>query len=180
MLNKPSGVVSATEDQAHQTVLDLLDEEAKRRDVFPVGRLDKDTEGLLLLTNNGQLAHQLLSPKKHVDKVYQAEIDGIMDSTDQEAFSDGIRLKDHHCQPALLEILTTDPEKNRSLVRITIKEGKFHQVKRMVLARGKEVVSLKRLSMGPLLLDNQLALGSYRMLTESEIAALLNHEKETY
>lgn len=173
LLNKPQGVVSATEDQVHQTVLDLLDETARRKSVFPVGRLDKDTHGLLLLTNDGDLAHRLLSPKKHVVKVYEAEVDGIMTEQDIEAFAQGISLSDHQCQPAKLEILAINTEANTCRVRITIKEGKFHQVKRMVLACGKEVTDLQRLSMGPLALDPQLALGNFRRLNEDELQSLL-------
>ena len=137
-----------------------------------MGRLDIDTTGLLLLTNNGQLAHAMLSPKKHVDKLYEAQVAGIMTADDIEAFAAGIELKDFICQPADLEILKTDQEANTSLVRITIKEGKFHQVKRMVAARGKEVTTLKRLSVGPLVLDGSLAKGSWRRLRDSELAAL--------
>ncbi|CAM4295668.1 16S rRNA pseudouridine(516) synthase [Streptococcus penaeicida] len=173
LLNKPQGVVSATEDQVHQTVLDLLDETARRKSVFPVGRLDKDTHGLLLLTNDGDLAHRLLSPKKHVDKVYQAEVDGIMSESDVEAFAEGISLSDHQCQPAQLEIIDVNKEADTCRVRITIKEGKFHQVKRMVLACGKVVTDLQRLSMGPLVLDPQLALGDFRRLNKAELQSLL-------
>lgn len=172
LLNKPKGVISATEDDKHRTVLDLLDDTDRRKEVFPVGRLDIDTHGLLLLTNNGPLAHVMLSPKKHVDKIYQAQVDGIMDEADRLAFENGIELKDFSCQPAKLEILALDEEKNQSTVRITIREGKFHQVKRMVQARGKTVTDLQRLSMGPLRLDSQLALGDYRRLTVEELTSL--------
>ncbi|VTS22225.1 ribosomal small subunit pseudouridine synthase B [Streptococcus porcinus] len=174
MLNKPKGVISATQDKVHQTVVDLLDETAKQKAVFPVGRLDKDTHGLLLLTNNGDLAHRLLSPKKHVNKVYMAEVDGLMTNQDIESFKKGIHLSDHQCQPAVLEILAIDREKSRSRVKIVIKEGKFHQVKRMVLACGKEVRDLQRLEMGPLQLDSKLALGAFRKLENTEIEALLS------
>lgn len=167
LLNKPKGVISATEDSRHETVLDLLDDVARHKEVFPVGRLDKDTHGLLLLTNNGQLAHALLSPKKHVDKVYLAEVEGVMTQDDVERFSAGISLSDHECQPALLEIIETTERTSR--VRITLREGKFHQVKRMVAACGKEVTDLKRLSMGPLTLPADLGLGDYRQLTEEEL-----------
>lgn len=167
LLNKPKGVISATEDSRHETVLDLLDDVARHKEVFPVGRLDKDTHGLLLLTNNGQLAHALLSPKKHVDKVYLAEVDGVMTQEDVERFAAGISLSDHECQPALLEIIETTERTSR--VRITLREGKFHQVKRMVAACGKEVTDLKRLSMGPLTLPVDLGLGDYRQLTEEEL-----------
>ena len=172
MLNKPSGVISATEDKAHKTVLDLLDDTAKKKQVFPVGRLDRDTTGLLLMTNNGALAHAMLSPKKHVDKVYEAQIAGLMTPEDVEAFEAGIVLEDFTCQPAKLAIITSDSKKETCLVHITIREGKFHQVKRMVASRGKTVVQLKRLTMGPLKLDDKLALGAYRRLTEKELEAL--------
>lgn len=172
LLNKPQGVISATEDRQHRTVLDLLDETAQQKSVFPVGRLDIDTEGLLLLTNNGPLAHAMLSPKKHVDKVYQAEISGIMDEEDVAAFKAGISLSDHDCQPAILEILTINLEEKSCRVTITIREGKFHQVKRMVAARGKKVTALQRLSMGPLVLDDQLKTGEFRRLTTEEMASL--------
>lgn len=172
MLNKPSGVISETEDKAHKTVLDLLDDTAKNKQVFPVGRLDRDTTGLLLMTNNGALAHAMLSPKKHVDKVYEAQIAGLMTQEDVEAFEAGIVLEDFTCQPAKLAIITSDSQKETCLVHITIREGKFHQVKRMVASRGKKVVQLKRLIMGPLKLDDKLALGAYRRLTEKELEAL--------
>lgn len=172
LLNKPKGVISATQDKQHRTVLDLLDQTARHKQVFPVGRLDLDTHGLLLLTNNGPLAHAMLSPKKHVDKVYQAQIDGIMTEKDKLAFAQGIALKDFTCQPADLDILSIDESNKTSLVQITIKEGKFHQIKRMVQACGKTVTDLQRLSMGPLKLDEQLKLGDYRRLTQEELASL--------
>lgn len=172
LLNKPKGVISATEDDHHQTVLDLLDEIAQHKEVFPVGRLDIDTHGLLLLTNNGKLAHAMLSPKKHVDKLYRAQIDGIMTQEDVERFAAGIDLKDFTCQPAQLTILSTDEAKETSLVDITIREGKFHQVKRMVQACGKMVTDLQRLSMGHLWLDSELAIGKYRRLTADELKQL--------
>lgn len=171
LLNKPAGVISATEDKQHRTVLDLLDDTARLKEVFPVGRLDMDTTGLLLLTNNGQLAHALLSPKKHVDKTYVAEVAGVMTPDDVARFEAGIQLSDHLCQPALLELL--DMAEQTSRVRITIREGKFHQVKRMVAACGKEVTSLKRLSMGSLTLPDDLPEGSWRRLTVEEVASLL-------
>ena len=172
LLNKPKGVISATEDDHHRTVLDLLDEIAQHKEVFPVGRLDIDTHGLLLLTNNGKLAHAMLSPKKHVDKLYRAQIDGIMTQGDVERFAAGIDLKDFTCQPAQLTILSTNEVKETSLVDITIREGKFHQVKRMVQACGKMVTDLQRLSMGPLWLDSELAIGKYRRLTADELKQL--------
>ena len=173
MMNKPQGVISATEDPKHRTVLDLLDDYARAKEVFPVGRLDIDTHGLLLLTNDGQLAHALLSPKRHVDKTYLAQVEGIMTQEDVETFAKGIPLKDFTCQPARLEILSTDAEKNQSLVRVTIAEGKFHQVKRMVAYCGKEVVDLQRLTMGTLILDEKLKRGEWRRLTKEELENLL-------
>lgn len=173
MMNKPKGVISATEDPKHRTVLDLLDVIAQSKEVFPVGRLDIDTHGLLLLTNDGKLAHALLSPKRHVDKTYLAQVKGIMTQEDVETFAEGIPLKDFTCQPARLEIISTDAEKNQSQIRVTIAEGKFHQVKRMVAYCGKEVVDLQRLTMGTLVLDENLQRGEWRRLTKEELEALL-------
>ncbi|CJO37437.1 ribosomal small subunit pseudouridine synthase A [Streptococcus pneumoniae] len=172
MMNKPKGVISATEDPKHRTVLDLLDDLARSKEVFPVGRLDIDTYGLLLLTNDGQLAHVLLSPKRHVDKTYLAQVKGIMTQEDVETFIKGIPLKDFTCQPARLEILSTDAEKNQSQIRVTIAEGKFHQIKRMVGYCGKEVVDLQRLTMGTLVLDENLERGEWRRLTKEELEIL--------
>ncbi|MFC3932910.1 pseudouridine synthase [Streptococcus dentapri] len=172
LLNKPKGIISATEDDKQKTVLDLLDDEGRHKLVFPVGRLDIDTHGLLLLTNNGKLAHAMLSPKKHVAKVYLAEVSGIMTEEDKEAFAQGIDLKDHHCQPAQLKILATDLANQSSRVEITIHEGKFHQIKRMVQVCGKSVTDLQRLSIGPLSLPNDLDLGDYRRLTPDELESL--------
>lgn len=169
MLNKPQGVVSATEDRRFQTVVDLIDT-ARRKDLFPAGRLDIDTEGLLLITNDGQLAHQLLSPKKHVDKVYFARVEGILPSDVKEQFAKGLTLdKEVKTLPARLELLKEGPV---SEVRLTIHEGKFHQVKRMFEAVGCRVLYLKRLSMGSLVLDETLAPGEYRRLTDDELRAL--------
>ena len=173
MMNKPQGVISATEDPKHKTVLDLLDDLARSKEVFPVGRLDIDTHGLLLLTNDGKLAHALLSPKRHVDKIYLAQINGVMTDEDIETFAQGITLKDFTCQPAKLELVYVDAEKNQSLVRVTIAEGKFHQVKRMVAYCGKEVVDLQRLTMGTLTLDEDLKRGEWRRLTKDELEGLL-------
>ena len=173
MMNKPQGVISATEDNKHRTVLDLLDDLARSKEVFPVGRLDIDTHGLLLLTNDGQLAHALLSPKRHVDKTYLAQVKGIMTQEDVETFAKGIPLKDFTCQPAKLEILSVDSDKDESQVRVTIAEGKFHQVKRMVAYCGKEVVDLHRLTMGTLILDENLKRGEWRRLTQEELEVLL-------
>ena len=174
MMNKPQGVISATEDPKHKTVLDLLDDLARSKEVFPVGRLDIDTHGLLLLTNDGKLAHALLSPKSHVDKTYLAQINGVMTDEDIETFAQGIPLKDFTCQPAKLELVSVDTEKNQSLVRVTIAEGKFHQVKRMVAYCGKEVVDLQRLTMGTLTLDEDLKRGEWRRLTKDELEGLLD------
>ena len=173
MMNKPQGVISATEDTKHRTVLDLLDDYARAKEVFPVGRLDIDTHGLLLLTNDGQLAHALLSPKRHVDKTYLAQVEGIMSQEDVDTFAKGISLKDFTCQPAKLELVSVDSVKNQSLVRVTIAEGKFHQVKRMVAYCGKEVVDLQRLTMGTLALDENLERGEWRRLTKEELENVL-------
>ena len=173
MMNKPQGVISATEDPKHKTVLDLLDDYARAKEVFPVGRLDIDTHGLLLLTNDGKLAHALLSPKRHVDKTYLAQVDGIMTDEDIETFAQGIPLKDFTCQPAKLDLVSIDTEKEESLVRVTIAEGKFHQVKRMVAYCGMEVVDLQRLTMGTLTLDEDLKRGEWRRLSKEELEALL-------
>ena len=172
LLNKPAGVISATEDDHHQTVLDLLDETARHKEVFPVGRLDIDTHGLLLLTNNGKLAHAMLSPKKHVVKIYRARVAGIMDEADVARFKEGIVLKDFTTLPARLQILEVNEASASSYVEIEIAEGKFHQVKRMVAACSKEVVDLERISMGPLTLDPTLKLGEWRRLHPSELASL--------
>ena len=175
MMNKPKGVVSATEDNLHKTVLDLIDPLYFKKGVFPVGRLDIDTHGLLLLTNDGELAHRLLSPKKHVTKIYQARVEGVMTAEDAAAFEKGIVLSDGtECMPARLDILST--AQDESIVQIHLKEGKFHQVKRMVKAFGKTVVDLQRLTMGPLKLDESLALGESRPLTEEELESLMIHE----
>ena len=170
MLHKPAGVLSATEDGRGETVLDLLAPEYRKIGLFPVGRLDKDTEGLLLLTDDGTLAHDLLAPKKHVDKVYFVRVDGTLDEKDCAAFAAGMTLGDGlACLPARLEILSAGA---RSEALVTIREGKFHQIKRMLAAREKPVVYLKRLSMGPLTLDETLPKGAYRLLTEEETALL--------
>ena len=169
MLNKPAGVVSATTDRQDKTVVELISSK-KRRDLFPVGRLDKDTEGLLLITNDGELAHRLLSPKKHVDKVYYVKVQGIVDEADQEIFAEGMSIGNGETAlPSKLEILYSG---EISEIRVTIQEGKFHQVKRMFHAVGKEVIYLKRLSMGTLLLDETLKSGEYRALTNEELKRL--------
>ncbi|MBC1635934.1 rRNA pseudouridine synthase [Listeria welshimeri] len=169
MLHKPQNVVSATEDNVSETVIDLLAQEDTLTNPFPVGRLDKDTEGLLIITNDGTLAHNLLSPKKHIDKTYYAKIDGEVLLEDVKAFAEGIALDDGYiCKPARLEII------NPNEIKVTIQEGKFHQVKRMFAARGKTVSYLKRISMGQLQLDESLELAEYRPLTETELAILQN------
>ncbi len=170
MMNKPPGVISATEDLYDETVIDLLDTMSQHFKPFPVGRLDKDTEGLLLITNDGVLAHNLLSPKKHVPKTYYAKISGIVTDEDIIAFKQGVELDDGYMtKPGELKILHSGPE---SEIELTIQEGKFHQVKRMFEARDKKVTYLKRLTMGNLHLDEKLELGEYRPLTNDELSAL--------
>ena len=165
MLNKPAGVISATTDKREKTVLDLIGEK-QRKDLFPVGRLDKDTEGLLLITNDGELAHRLLSPKKHVDKVYYVRVQGELVEEDIRRLAEGIDIGEEKLTlPARLVIRKSG---QFSEAEITIQEGKFHQVKRMFHALGKEVVYLKRLSMGTLVLDGNLKPGEYRKLTKEE------------
>ena len=172
MLNKPAGVISATEDRSCQTVVDLI-KEKKRKDLFPVGRLDKDTEGLLLITNDGELAHRLLSPKKHVDKCYFARVSGKVTEDDVRIFENGVNIgsleQPEITMPGKLEIITSD---EISQIHLTIQEGKFHQVKRMFQAVGKEVIYLKRLRMGTLVLDENLSIGEYRPLTKEELEKL--------
>ncbi|KAB3531620.1 rRNA pseudouridine synthase [Alkaliphilus pronyensis] len=170
MLSKPSGVISATEDNRHKTVIDLLDKKYMGFNLFPVGRLDIDTEGLLLLTNDGQLAHRLLSPKKHIPKTYYAKIEGRVTQEDEESFKRGVILDDgYKTLPAELEILKSD---NISEIQLTIYEGKYHQVKRMFEAVNKKVIYLKRILMGNLMLDEKLALGEYRELNTDELQLL--------
>lgn len=171
LLNKPGGYITATEDEREQTVLDLLEQRDQNKEVFPVGRLDKDTEGLLILTNDGKMAHSLLSPKRHVDKVYYAKVLGRMEEVDIEIFAKGIVLDDGTTyEPGKLEIITSGEE---SEIYVTIREGKFHQVKRMVQAVGKEVVYLKRIKMGGLSLPEDLSLGTYRSMTQEELDRLI-------
>ena len=167
MLNKPDGYISATYDKYDPIVLDLIDQSYLVFEPFPVGRLDKDTEGLLVLTNDGQLAHRVLSPKKHVPKTYYAKIQGKVTEEDILAFEKGVILDDgYETMPSQLKILKSD---YMSEIELTIHEGKFHQVKRMFESVGKKVVYLKRLSMGKLKLDESLKLGEYRELTEEEV-----------
>ena len=191
MLNKPAGVITATEDGQMRTVLDLLRESVSRKGLFPVGRLDRDTEGLLLITDDGQLAHRLLSPARHVDKTYYAVVTGTVTEEDVRLFAEGLRVDDGFtAMPAVLQIMKSGtcgnaPEKNSTpetedsgqytQTCVTIREGKFHQIKRMFAAVGKEVLYLKRLSMGTLKLDPSLEPGQFRELTEEEAAALREH-----
>lgn len=171
MMNKPDGVISATFDDYDKTVVDLLYEEHKVFEPFPIGRLDKDTVGLLLLTNDGELNHRLISPKWHVDKIYYAKIDSSLNEDDVQKFKEGIVLDDEYkCMPAKLEILKSG--ENESEVKVTIQEGKYHQVKRMFESLGKKVIYLKRLSFGGLDLDETLKEGEYRELTVTELEKL--------
>lgn len=170
MLHKPAGVVSATEDNREKTVLDLVRPEDRKNGLFPVGRLDKDTEGLLLLTDDGELAHRLLSPKKHVDKTYYAKIDGQVTEEHVKQFREGLDIGDEKkTLPAVLTILLSGPV---SEIEVTIHEGRFHQIKRMFEAVGCKVTYLKRLSMESLVLDETLPPEEYRPLTEAELEGL--------
>jgi len=178
MLNKPPGIVSATEDHRDRTVIDLLQPEDRLLAPFPVGRLDKDTVGLLLLTNDGQLAHELLSPRKHVAKTYEARVRGAVGDEDVRQFAAGAILEDgYECMSAELTVLEQEERGGEiiSSISLTIMEGKFHQVKRMFESVGKTVLYLKRTSMGPLQLDSSLAEGEYRELTEEELELLKQH-----
>ncbi|MCM1500329.1 MAG: rRNA pseudouridine synthase [Clostridium sp.] len=173
LLNKPAGYVSATMDNTAPTVLTLID--SRRRDLFPVGRLDKDTEGLLLITNDGELAHYLLSPKHHVDKTYYAVVEGIVTQADIEAFQNGLNIGDDDldtAMPAALSVLRTDSDRNLSYIEVVVHEGKYHQVKRMFHAVDKQVIYLKRIAFGSLSLPDALPLGKYRQLTDEEIKQL--------
>ncbi|HNW86637.1 MAG TPA: pseudouridine synthase [Candidatus Limiplasma sp.] len=168
VLHKPAGVLTAARDRNAPTVMALVPEALRRRDVLPVGRLDKDTTGLLLLTNDGELAHRLLSPKRHVWKEYTAVLDGPLSQADVDAFAQGMALSDFTAKPAELVIIESAPEQSRAVVRLS--EGKFHQVKRMFAARGREVLRLHRQAFGPLRLD--IPQGEWRTLTAGELAAL--------
>lgn len=175
MLNKPKGFVSATTDREHKTVVDIISS-SEKNDLFPVGRLDIDTEGLLLITNDGELAHRLLSPKNHVEKTYYVEVSGILDDADVDAVEKCLDIgEEKNTIPAKMEILKTDIQNNISSCYLTIHEGKFHQVKRMMKKLGKTVTYLKRVSMGSLILDSKLKKGNYRKLTEQEIIELKNN-----
>ena len=168
MLHKPAGVVSSTDEPGERTVLDLLPEEYRRIGLFPAGRLDKDTEGLLLLTNDGPLAHRLLAPKSHVDKVYYVEVDGRLDEEDVQAVRQGMTLADGLvCLPGELRVMNGGGQ-----AYITLREGKYHHVKRMLAGRGKPVTYLKRVAFGPLQLDSGLPKGAWRALHDEEIAKL--------
>lgn len=171
LLNKPSGVVSACRDDKHQTVLDMLDEQDRFDGIYPVGRLDRDTEGLVLLTNNGPLGYRMLHPKHHVDKTYYVEVNDELKSDAPDFFKNGVTFLDGtRCKSAHLEILSS--QEGLSTARITISEGKFHQVKKMFLAYGVKVIYLKRLSFGGFELEDTLPAGAYRKLTEQEILHL--------
>ncbi|MDG5787737.1 pseudouridine synthase [Evansella sp. AB-P1] len=170
MMNKPKGVISATEDTTDMTVVDLLETDDAIYEPFPVGRLDKDTTGFMLLTNDGKLAHQLTSPKKKVDKVYRVHIDQLLNEEDERVLKEGVTLDDGYItKPATLQYITDD---DKTVLHLTISEGKFHQVKRMFKAVGNKVVALKREKIGPLSLDPSLEPGSYRELTEDEVDSL--------
>lgn len=170
MMNKPADVLSATKDSREMTVLDLLADKDYREDLFPIGRLDKDTTGLLILSNDGQLSHRLLSPKKHVAKLYEATVDGVITDKDSATFKKGVVLKDFTAQPAILKLLSTQAQQSHVSIQIT--EGKFHQIKRMFGAIEKPVLSLKRVKMGQLALDPALEPGQYRALSDQELDAL--------
>jgi 16S rRNA pseudouridine516 synthase len=175
MMNKPQGVISATEDNYDKTVIDLLEDSLKNFEPAPVGRLDKDTEGLLLITNDGELNHMLLSPKKHVPKKYYAQIDGEVTEEDVLEFKEGVILEDgYKTMPGELKIIKAD---SSSEIELIIHEGKFHQVKRMFEAVGKKVTFLKRTEMGSLILDPVLKTGEYRELTLEELESLKNGGK---
>ena len=174
MLNKPAGVITASRDERHDTVLELFPEEM-RRGLFAVGRLDKDTEGLLLITDDGALSHALMSPARHVDKVYEAEVEGELVPDAAARFAAGLELKDGTvCRPAQLEAA---PDLGENWVRVTLREGKYHQVKRMIAAVGGVVVRLRRVELGGLTLDPALAPGAFRVLTAQELTLLTQQGK---
>ncbi|RVU74066.1 pseudouridine synthase [Lactobacillus xujianguonis] len=173
LMNKPKGVLSATEDRSQRTVISLLEPQDQYQGITPVGRLDKDTTGLLLLTNDGQLNHELLAPNKHVDKVYRAKIAGVADEETVKTFASGMTLGDGtELKPAELKILSQDEEHDSSEIEIKIREGKYHQIKRMFGAVGMKVVELERISMGRLKLDPDLKAGEYRELDEATIKSI--------
>ncbi|MFD2671836.1 pseudouridine synthase [Marinicrinis sediminis] len=180
MLNKPRGVISATEDARERTVLELLPDSLRTFQPFPVGRLDKDTVGLLLLTNDGKLAHELLSPRKHVDKTYYVEASGRLSEADLSKLEQGVTLDDGYVtMPAQAVRVASSGEADQTCFQLTIQEGKFHQVKRMVQAVGSEVTYLKRIRMGPLVLDHTLTEGDWRELTEDEVAQLQSRSTDS-
>ncbi len=170
MMNKPAGVLSATEDRRQRTVLDLLPEDLRRRGLFPAGRLDKDTTGFLLITDDGDLAHRMLSPKKHVYKMYRADLDGPVTEEDVRAFQQGVCWEEEQYAPARLWTQEDDP----AIAFVEIREGRFHQVKRMFEARGKQVIALKRLKIGGLALDDTLQEGECRLLEPEEIGQIFH------
>jgi len=170
MMNKPQNVISATQDTKDKTIIDILDESISKFSLFPVGRLDKDTEGLIIITNDGELCHNLLSPKKHIPKTYYADIEGEVTNYDVNLFKEGVVLDDgYKTLPATLKIIKSS---NISSIELTIFEGKFHQVKRMFEAVNKKVIFLKRIAIGNLKLDKNLDVGKYRYLTENELNSL--------
>ncbi|ARK31777.1 pseudouridine synthase [Halalkalibacter krulwichiae] len=174
MLNKPQGVISATEDLEHETVIDLLLYEHAMYEPFPVGRLDKDTEGFLLITNDGQFSHALMSPKKHVPKTYIATVKGMVTDVDVQRFKEGVTLDDGYVtKPGELKVIEQGPV---SEIELTITEGKYHQVKRMFEAVEKKVLTLKRTKIGKLTLDPELELGTYRELRQEEIDLILSRD----
>lgn len=179
MMNKPQGVLSASRDSRAKTVIDLVPQQWRRRGLFPAGRLDKDTHGLLILTNDGEFAHKMLSPKKKVTKIYHAVLDLPIDESDVQAFADGVKMKDFNAMPAKLCILPkniSDPEITPAerQIAVSIHEGKYHQVKRMFAARGKTVLVLRRVQIGALKLDPALAPGQVRFMTAKEIMDVFN------
>lgn len=171
MMNKPAGYVSAVTDRRDPPVTDLLDARLRRLELFPAGRLDKETEGFILLTNDGDLAHRVISPKSGVEKVYYAEVEGVLNDTDIQALAEGAKLRDGtRCLPARLEIITP------GTAFVAVREGKYHQVRRMLASRGKPVKYLKRVSIGSVVLDGALRSGEYRELTEEELSGLFSEE----
>ena len=171
MLNKPKGYVSATEDKKQQTVLELVPAEWKGRDIFPAGRLDKDTTGLMILTDDGVLAHNILSPKKHVQKIYRVELDIPVTEEMQKGFAEGVELNDGVCKDAKLTIL------GEKTAEVTLREGRYHQIKRMFGCYGAKVVELHRIAMGELFLPDDLPEGQCRELTEEDLVKLQKRDK---
>ena len=173
LMNKPLGVITATKDRRQKTVLDLFNKVDYRKDLFPVGRLDKDTSGLLIITNDGILSHQLLSPNSHAKKVYEALITGKLEEDDINKIRRGIILKDGtSLKPADVKILNFDDSNNTSLIQLTISEGKYHQIRRMIGSLGQRVLKLKRISFAGLKLEDDLLPGTYKILTKDELESL--------